>query len=239
MLCDGIPQNKVALRVNDILNYTKNFFSRLLNLTIGLFLYALGIVITMKASVGFAPWEVFQAGIAKTIGLSIGLVSIFVGFIIIIAVKILGEQIGFGTILNMLLIGIFMDLIIYIDVIPKFGSIFYCLVQLIAGLFTISVGSYFYIKTAFGAGPRDSLMVALARRTRIPVGICRSLIELSVTFFGWLLGGMVGIGTVISVIGIGFCIQITFRIFRFNVTAVKHESFKDTFDGLRGNGATA
>ena len=216
------------------MNIPKNFFHRLLNLILGLFLYALGIVITMRASVGFAPWEVFQAGIAKTIGLSIGVVSIFVGLIIIIVVKILGEQIGFGTILNMLLIGIFMDLIIYVDAIPKFSSLFHCLIQLVAGLFTISVGSYFYIKTAFGAGPRDSLMVALARRTKMPVGICRSLIELSVTFFGWLLGGMVGIGTVISVIAIGFCIQITFRVFRFRVTAVQHESFRDTFVGLLG-----
>ena len=211
------------------MKFTKNFLQRLLNLTLGLFLYALGIVITMRASIGFAPWEVFQAGIAKTIGLSIGVVSIFVGFIIIIMVKVLGEQIGFGTILNMLLIGTFMDLIIFVDVVPKFSNLFHCIIQLVAGLFTISVGSYFYIKTAFGAGPRDSLMVALARKTRIPVGICRSLIELSVTFFGWLLGGMVGIGTVISVIAIGFCIQITFKAFRFDVTAVKHESFRDTF----------
>ena len=203
-------------------------------MVIGLFIYALGIVITMKASIGFAPWEVFQSGIANTVGLSIGVVTIFVGLVIIVVVKILGEQIGLGTISNMLLIGLFMDLILYIDIIPTRNNIFYCLALLIAGLFTISIGSFFYIKAAFGAGPRDSLMVALARRTRIPVGVCRSLIELSVTFFGWLLGGMVGIGTVVSVIGIGFCIQITFRVFRFDVTAVRHESFRDTFAGVVG-----
>ena len=201
----------------------------------GLFLYALGIVITMKANVGFAPWEVFHAGIAKTTGLTIGSVSIFIGLIIIIIVMILKEQVGIGTILNMLLIGIFMDIILYVNIIPVSRNFFPGLLMLIIGLFTISTGSYFYIKTGFGAGPRDSLMVALARRTRIPVGICRSLIELSVTFFGWLLGGMVGIGTVISVIGIGFCIQITFKIFRFQVTEVKHESLRDTFAGLFSN----
>ena len=212
----------------------KHFLVRLLNMVVGLFLYALGIVIVMRANIGFAPWEVFQAGIAKTVGLSIGVVTIFVGLIIIVVVKILGEQIGLGTISNMLLIGIFMDVILYIDVIPVRNNFFYCLVLLIIGLFTISIGSYFYIKTAFGTGPRDSLMVVLAKRTRIPVGVCRSLIELSVTFFGWLLGGMVGIGTVISVVAIGFCIQITFRVFRFDVTAVRHESFRDTFVGVVG-----
>ena len=203
-------------------------------MVIGLFIYALGIVITMKASIGFAPWEVFQSGIATTVGLSIGVVTIFVGLVIIVVVKILGEQIGLGTISNMLLIGLFMDLILYIDIIPTANNIFCCLVVLIAGLFTISIGSYFYIKAAFGAGPRDSLMVALARRTRIPVGVCRSLIELSVTLFGWLLGGMVGIGTVVSVVAIGFCIQITFKVLRFDVKAVRHESFRDTFVGLIG-----
>jgi len=217
----------------------KNFFVRLINMVIGLFLYALGIVITMRANIGFAPWEVFQSGIAKTMELSIGLVTIFVGLVIIVVVKIMGEQIGLGTISNMLLIGLFMDVILYIDVIPIINNIFYSSIMLIIGLFVISIGSYFYIKTAFGAGPRDSLMVVLARRTKIPVGICRSLIELSVTLFGWLLGGMVGIGTVMSVIAIGFCIQITFKVFRFNVTAVRHESFMDTYAALfakRGKG---
>ena len=216
------------------LGLMKHFFVRLLNMVVGLFIYALGIAITMKASIGFAPWEVFQSGIAKTIGLSIGVVTIFVGLAIIVVIKILGEQVGLGTISNMLLIGIFLDLIIYVDFIPIMDNIFYRLALLIAGLFTISIGSFFYIKAAFGAGPRDSLMVALARRTRIPVGVCRSLIELAVTFFGWLLGGMVGIGTVVSVIGIGFCIQITFKVLRFDVKAVKHESFRDTFVGVVG-----
>ena len=101
--------------------------------------------------------------------------------------------------------------------------------MLISGLFVIAIGSYFYIKSAFGVGPRDNLMVVLARKTKLPVGVCRFAIELAVTLIGWLLGGMVGIGTVISVIAIGFCIQITFKVFKFDVTAVKHETLRDTF----------
>jgi len=86
------------------------------------------------------------------------------------------------------------------------------------------------MKSAFGAGPRDNLMVVLNRKTKLPVGICRSIVELSVTLAGWMLGGMVGIGTVISIIAIGFCIQITFAIFKFNPAAVEHETLKQTFD---------
>ena len=207
----------------------KRFYIRLVNIIIGLFLYALGIALSIKANIGYSPWDVLQVGLASTIGVSYGIVSISVGLVLIIIVKIMGEKIGFGTILNMLLIGIFIDIIFRADVIPKMNNFLPGLIMLIIGLFTIAIGSFFYIKTAFGAGPRDSLMVVLARKTKIPVGICRSIIELTVTLLGWLLGGMVGAGTVISVIGIGFCIQLTFKALRFDVKAVKHETFGETF----------
>ena len=196
---------------------------------LGLILYAFGIVITIKANIGYAPWDVFHVGLAKTTGLSIGMASITVGLAIIILIVILGEKLGLGTISNMLLIGIFIDIFLLIDLIPIPDNIIYGIPMLISGLFIISIGSYFYIKSAFGAGPRDNLMVVLKRKTNLPVGICRCIVELSATVIGWLLGGMVGIGTVISVIAIGFCIQITFKVLKFDVTAVKHESLKDTF----------
>jgi len=127
----------------------------------------------------------------------------------------------------MVLIGLFIDLIF--PYIPKTENRIIGTLMLIAGLFIIAVGSYFYIKSAFGAGPRDNLMVVLARKTKLPVGLCRGIIELLVTIIGWFLGGMVGFGTVISVIAIGFCIQLVFKILRFDVTSVKHETLKDTF----------
>ena len=102
--------------------------------------------------------------------------------------------------------------------------------MLLAGLFFITMGSYFYIKSAFGAGPRDYLMVVLTRKTKIPVGICRTIIELLAILVGWLLGGMVGIGTIISAIGIGFFIQITFKVLNFDIVSVKHESLLDTIN---------
>jgi len=127
----------------------------------------------------------------------------------------------------MVLIGLFIDLIF--PYIPKTENRIIGTLMLISGLFIIAVGSYFYIKSAFGAGPRDNLMVVLARKTKLPVGLCRGIIELLATVIGWFLGGMVGFGTVISVIAIGFCIQLVFKILRFDVTSVKHETLKDTF----------
>ena len=212
----------------------KLFFVRLLNMLIGLFLYAFGIIITIKANIGYAPWEIFHVGLSNTTGLSIGMISILAGLIIVIFITISGEKLGLGTISNMLFIGLFIDIILMIDFIPIAHNIISGIVMIIIGLFIISIATFFYMKSAFGAGPRDNLMVVLTRKTKMPVGICRGLIELLVTVVGWLLGGMVGIGTVISVIAIGFCIQITFRVLKFDVTSVKHESMGDTFAVFSG-----
>jgi uncharacterized membrane protein YczE len=210
----------------------KTFIVRLIRLLAGLFLYALGTVITLQANIGYAPWQVLNSGISKTTGITIGFASIFVGFLIIIIVLLLGEKIGLGTVLNMALIGLFLDAILAINIIPLATQLLFSIPMLIAGLFIIAIGSYFYIKSAFGAGPRDSLMVAFTRKTRFPIGLCRSLLELLAVLGGWALGGMVGTGTVISVIAIGFCVQITFKAFRFDATAVKHETLNDTFKSL-------
>jgi len=198
---------------------------------IGLLFYAFGIVITIKANIGYAPWDVFHVGLVHKTGLSLGLVSVIVGLLIVIIVTLLREKFGIGTIFNMILIGFFIDMIfphIPVATNPVIGTVI-----LVAGLFSISFGSYFYIKSAFGVGPRDNLMVVLARRTKLPVGLCRFIIELIVTIVGWILGGMVGFGTVISVIAIGLCIQLVFKILKFDVTAVKHETLGDTYATIR------
>lgn len=205
-----------------------HFLKRLIKLLIGLFLYALGIVISMKANLGFAPWEVFHYGVGKTIGFTIGTVSIIVGLIICICSVWLGEKLGLGTLLNMILIGVFMDLLLMLSFIPEVNGLFMGIIMMITGLFIISFGSYFYIGSGFGAGPRDSLMVALQRKTGLPVGLCRGILEGSVVLIGWLLGGPVGIGTVIAAFGIGFCIQIVFAIMKFDATSVKHETLNAT-----------
>ena len=213
----------------------KHLLTGLFNMTIGLLLTALGIIITIKANIGYAPWEVFHVGLSNTIGLSFGITTIIVGIVIVIIVTLLGEKLGLGTILSMVLTGIFADIILIMNIIPIAENLAIGVIMLIAGLFIISLGTYFYIKTAYGVGPRDNLMVVLARKTKIPVGVCRIIVEFVVTVIGWLLGGMVGIGTIISVIAIGFCIQITFSLFKFDVTAVKHEAFDDTIKTLIGN----
>lgn len=210
----------------------KQFYLRLLRLICGLILYALGIVVTLNANIGYAPWEVFHVGFSKTTGISLGTASIIVGAIILILTILLGEKVGLGTILNMVLIGVFLDVILGLHIIPSTHNFAIGILMLIAGLFIIALASYFYIGSAFGAGPRDSLMVALTRKTKLPVGVCRGTIELLAVFAGWRLGGMFGIGTIISAFAIGFCVQITFKLLRFDTTKIQHETLGLTYKNL-------
>lgn len=213
----------------------KQFYTRLLRLIWGLFLYALGIVVTMNAHIGYAPWDVFHVGFAKMIGMSIGIASIITGVIIGIITVLLGEKLGLGTILNMVLIGVFLDMLLGFHIIPVASNDLFGIIMIIVGLFIIALASYFYIGSAFGAGPRDSLMVALTRKTGLPVGVCRGTIELLAVFVGWRLGGMIGIGTIISAFVIGFCVQTTFKLLKFDATEVKHETLDQTYKMLFSN----
>lgn len=206
----------------------KQFYFRLIKLLTGLFFCALGIAFTINARIGFSPWDVFHAGLASTLRISIGTASIATGILILLLIILLGEKVGLGTLLNMILIGMFLDLILNLRIIPVSNNFITGIIMLIIGMIIFSFATYLYIQSAFGAGPRDSLMVALSRKTGYPIGFCRGLIELIVALIGWKLGGMIGIGTVLFAFLIGLFIQITFKIFKFDATKVKHETFENT-----------
>lgn len=211
----------------------RDFIIRLARLIWGLFLFALGISLTVNAQIGYAPWDTFHAGLAKTTGMSFGTASIVVGFVIIIITLLLKEKIGLGSLLNMFGIGVFLDLILGPQILPVAENFGVGLVMLTVGLFVIALGSYFYMDSGFGAGPRDSLMVALTRRTGLPIGLCRGAIELAALLCGWRLGGMVGIGTVICAFLTGFCVQWTFKLLKFDATRVQHQTLAETVRTLR------
>jgi len=203
--------------------------NRLFNLILGLFICSIGITMTIQANIGYAPWDVFHAGLANLISTTIGLASILAGLCIVLIVYFFGEKLGLGTLLNMILIGLFIDVIMRFNLIPKANNMFVGIIMLVIGLFTLSIGSYFYIGSGFGAGPRDNLMVLLKRKTGLSVGISRVIVELLATLIGWQLGGQLGIGTVIAAFSIGFCIQVTFKFLNFDTTRVRHETLKETF----------
>lgn len=208
------------------------FFKRFVRLILGLFVFAVGIVFAINANIGYAPWDVFHAGLSKTLGITFGSASITVGLIIVVLTVSLGERVGIGTLLNMLLIGMFLDLIMAGCWIPISSNFFLGLLMMVVAMVIMGIASILYIGSGFGAGPRDSLMVAVTRLTKLPVGVCRGAIEVTAVLAGWLLGGMVGVGTVFTALTIGYFIQTTFKVFRFDPTKVKHETLIDTYKSL-------
>ncbi len=206
---------------------------RILRLISGLFLYALGISLSVQANVGLSPWDAFSMGFSYQTHISFGNIVIISGFAIILIDYLFREKIGFGTILNAILIGKFVDVIQSSEIVPLMTGFLPGLFMILAGQVVICLGSYFYIGASLGCGPRDALMVALGKRIpRIPIGAIRGMIEGTVLVIGWLLGAKVGIGTVISVFGIGFILQFTFKILRFDVKSVNHESVADSVKAM-------
>lgn len=212
----------------------KTYKMRLIRLMFGLILYSFGIVLTINANIGYAPWDVFHVGFANTFGMSIGSASIISGLAIGVITVLMGETIGIGTVLNMVMIGVFIDLIILVGLIPVATNFFFGLLMMIVGLIVISLASYFYIGAAFGSGPRDSLMVALTRKTNLPVGFCRGSIEILAVIVGWKLGGRIGVGTVLVALLIGFFVQTTFKLLNFDTTQISHETVGETFQAITG-----
>lgn len=206
----------------------KDFPKRFAKLIFGLFLFAVAASLTIQAKVGFAPWDVFHVGLAGKLGFT----NIIVGLIVLIITALLKEKIGLGSITNMFLVGVLMDLLLYNGVIPPSQSHLTGYIMFISGIIVMGFASYFYISAGFGSGPRDSLMVAIARNTKLSIGISRFIIEASVTAIGYLLGGMVGPGTLIFVILIGPSVHYVFMLFHYAPHRVKHEGLGETLSYL-------
>ncbi len=211
----------------------KKSFFKILRLFAGLFLYALGIVMTINANLGLAPWDVFHQGISIQTGITIGQAVIIIGVLLVILNIFLGERIGWGTVTNMLFIGLFIDFLMFNNIVPIFKNPVLGFIMMLFGQFIIGVASYHYISIGLGAGPRDALMVALTKKTNKSVGTIRNFIEISVLIIGYFLGGYVGIGTFIMALTIGYLVQLAFKLYKFDVSDVKHRFIDEDIKWLK------
>jgi uncharacterized membrane protein YczE len=205
----------------------------LVRLIFGLFLFALGIALTIRANIGLAPWDVFHQGLGTVLGMTIGQVSILVGLVIVVFNGLMGERIGWGTLGNMLLIGLFLDLILLHGPIPIMQTPLSGALLAALGLLTIAVASYFYLSSGLGSGPRDGLMVVLTKRTGLPVGVVRNGIEMLVLVVGYLMGGFMGVGTFAMALLIGTFVQVVFRWFDFDVKTLEHRFIDEDLSRLK------
>lgn len=184
---------------------------RLVQLYIGLVLYGVAAALQLRSGLGLDPWDVFHQGIAQHSGLAIGTIVVIVGAAVLLLWIPLRQRPGLGTVSNAVLIGVSMN--VALQVLPAPHALPVRIVVLAAAIVLGGIATGMYIGAHFGPGPRDGLMVGLARRTGRSIRLTRTLIELSVLFAGWLLGGTVGIGTVAYALAIGPLAQVFLRLF--------------------------
>ena len=185
---------------------------RLLQLFIGLTLYGVSTAMFVRADLGADPWNVFHLGVANLLSMNIGVVIIAVGVLVLLAWIPLRQRPGFGTLSNVIMIGLAADAALL--VIPGFESLLARSGLLVSAVILNALATSLYIGAGFGAGPRDGLMTGIHARTGWPVRRIRTAIEVSVLLIGWLLGGTVGVGTVLYALAIGPLIQLCLPWFR-------------------------
>ena len=185
--------------------------SRIMQLLVGLVLYGAGCAIMVRAGIGLDPWTVFAQGISRQTGVGIGWVTNIVGFLVLLLWIPLRQRPGLGTVANILLVGTSMQATLAVS--PAVDGFALQLIVFVAGMVLVAIASGLYIGADFGPGPRDGLMTGLHARFGWPIWAARLGVEASVLLAGWILGGTVGIGTIIFALGIGPLVHRTLPLF--------------------------
>ncbi|WP_225792631.1 membrane protein YczE [Agrococcus sediminis] len=177
----------------------------------GLVLYGLSLAMLIRADLGVGPWDVFSLGIANHLPMSYGTATVVVSGIVLLLWIPLRQRVGIGTLLNTLLVGPAADVGLWL--LPEVDALWQQILLLAGGMVLLAFATGFYIAAHLGPGPRDGLMTGLVRITGWRVWIVRTLIEGTVLLIGWLLGGPVGVGTVVFAFGIGPLIGLFLPLF--------------------------
>ena len=185
---------------------TKPRFYTVIMLITGLFFFGLGEAIIIGSGSGVSPWTVLAQGISIRTDLSVGTTTFLISIGILIFWIPLKQVPGIGTILNAIIIASTIDLTL--PYLPQPNDTYLKLLQVCIGIFIVGLGSGIYLISNLGPGPRDGLMIGLQKLTGTSIPLIRTILELSAVISGWLLGGVVGIGTVLFVFGIGPCVGI-------------------------------
>ncbi len=204
-----------------------------IKIIIGFFIFALGIVLTINANIGLAPWDIFHQGLANTVGITMGQANIIVAFFIVLLNVALGQNIGWGTLMNMILFGVFIDIIMLNNLLPIANTFASGVVFILVGLLIQGYGCYIYVSVGLGAGPRDGLMFVLTKRTGKSIRLIKSLIEIVAVAAGVILGGRFGFGTILLALAGGPIFQFAFRTVKFDSSKVDHHYISDDLKSLK------
>lgn len=189
------------------------FLRDFLVIQIGFAIFGLSIATMIRSNFGTSPWALLEVAISGLTGITPGRMSIIVGLAVLLVALLLREQVGWGTLGNIVFIGLWEDM--FLQIIPAVDkNILLQILMLLSAVFLMGIASAIYIGVDAGAGPRDSLMLAVHRTTHLSIRLGRAIIEIIVVTVGWLLGGPLGVGTVLFAFLIGPSVQWAFKVFK-------------------------
>ena len=184
---------------------------RILQLAGGLALFGIGVSLILKSNLGAASWDVLTQGLSHHLPLSFGTITIIMSGIVLLCWIPLRQRVGFGTVANAILIGVFAD--VGLALFPSPEIFWVRIAVMLLGVLLVGIASGIYIGAGFGSGPRDGLMIGLHEVTRLPIWAVRTALEVFVVVVGWLLGGTVGVGTLAFAVFIGPLCQVFLPLF--------------------------
>ena len=206
-------------------NRRKEIVLQWLQIVLGLLIFAFGVHLTIYANIGLAPWDCLGMGISYHTPLNYGLSMTVMGVVILCVDLLLREHIGFGTIIDALLTGNFVQMYNDLNPLPENHNLWLGIAVMLVGFVFMALGMLVYMKAAQCCGPRDSLLIGLGKRMqRLPIGAVEILLWAAVLLVGWLLGGPVGIGTLISTLGAGAVMQLVYNALRFEPRDIRHRN---------------
>ena len=180
---------------------------------IGFLLYGLALALIIRANLGTGTWLVLEIALANILGLQIGTMTVYMGFLVLVIALALREKVGWGTLGNILSIGPWLNLFLDLISTPK-DNLALQIGMFLLGILIQGIATAVYIGVEAGAGPRDILMLAIHRTTGVSIRLARGALEVIVVLIGWLLGGPLGFGTVVFAVLIGPSVQWAFKLFR-------------------------
>jgi uncharacterized membrane protein YczE len=189
------------------------FLRDLFVIEIGLGLFGVAIAVMIRANLGTSPWVVLEVALAGLLGITPGTMTVIAGAVVLSGALLLREQIGWGTLANILSIGPWIDLTLWL-LPPVTGRVFLQTAMLLLAVGMMGLATAVYIGVGAGAGPRDSLMLALHRTFGWSLRRARATVEIIVVLTGWALGGPAGAGTAVFALLIGPAVQAAFKLLR-------------------------
>ena len=201
----------------------------------GLLVFAFGVHMTIYANIGLSPWDCLGMGVAKHTPFNYGISMTIIAITVLLIDILLKEQVGFGTIIDALLTGNFVQAFNYLNPFPENSNLWLGIAVMLIGFVFMALGMWIYMSAEQCCGPRDALLVGLGKRMpKIPIGIVEVLQWAVVLLAGYLLGGSVGIGTLISTFGAGLVMQLVYSLIKFDPRGLKHRSVFEVSSAITG-----